>query len=179
MGTERNRHGSSGRRLEERRIFRRAPIADRRGLIRRAYFNLIGLPPTPEEVDDICQKPVAERVRRGDRLTCSTLHTTASGGGRHWLDVARYGEDQAHTFKARRYPRGYLYRDWVVQSLNSDMPYDEFVRQQIAGDLLDGPDRTHSHRSAGAVRAGGRFTTPRMSRKPKRRPTNGTIGLTR
>ncbi|MFN2165915.1 MAG: DUF1549 domain-containing protein, partial [Anaerolineae bacterium] len=60
---------------------------------------------------------------------------------RRWLDIARYGEDQAHTFKARKYPRGYFYRDWVIQALNDDMPYDRFVAQQIAGDLLPGPDR--------------------------------------
>ncbi|MBC7821856.1 MAG: DUF1553 domain-containing protein, partial [Planctomycetaceae bacterium] len=55
---------------------------------------------------------------------------------RHWLDVARYGEDQAHTFQARMYPNGYRYRDWVVAALNADMPYNQFVIEQIAGDLL-------------------------------------------
>ena len=54
--------------------------------------------------------------------------------------MARYGEDQAHTFEARLYPFGYRYRDWVVKALNDDMPYDRFVVEQIAGDLLDGPD---------------------------------------
>ncbi|MCA9060261.1 MAG: DUF1553 domain-containing protein, partial [Planctomycetaceae bacterium] len=61
--------------------------------------------------------------------------------GRYWLDVARFGEDQAHTFKARRYPQGYLYRDWVVNSFNTDLPYDRFLTLQIAGDLLDEPDQ--------------------------------------
>jgi hypothetical protein len=59
---------------------------------------------------------------------------------RLWLDVARYGEDQAHTFEARKYPNGYRYRDWVVAAFNSDMPYDEFVRRQIAADLYDPPN---------------------------------------
>jgi hypothetical protein len=59
---------------------------------------------------------------------------------RHWLDVARYGEDQAHTFQARQYPQGYRYRDWLIQAFNDDLPYDEFIKQQIAADLLDGPD---------------------------------------
>jgi hypothetical protein len=63
---------------------------------------------------------------------------------RHWLDVARYGEDQAHTFEARKYPDGYRYRDWLVLALNADMPYDRFITEQIAGDLLDGPDRQGS-----------------------------------
>lgn len=126
-------------RLEERDLSP-SPTADRRVLIRRAYFNLIGLPPTPEEVDAFVNNPSPNAF---DEVIAHLLASAHYGErwGRHWLDVARYGEDQAHTFKARRYPRGYLYRDWVVQSLNSDMPYDEFVRQQIAGDLLDRPNR--------------------------------------
>ena len=65
--------------------------------------------------------------------------------GRHWLDIARYAEDQAHTFQARKYPNGYRYRDWVVQALNDDLPYDRFILEQIAGDLLPGtPDSSSS-----------------------------------
>jgi hypothetical protein len=125
--------------LEERELSP-SPVADRRVLIRRAFFNLIGLPPTPAEVEAFVNNPSPNAFNEViDRLLDSAHY--GERWGRHWLDVARYGEDQAHTFKARRYPRGYLYRDWVVQSLNADMPYDEFVRQQIAGDLLDGPDR--------------------------------------
>jgi Protein of unknown function (DUF1553)/Protein of unknown function (DUF1549) len=60
---------------------------------------------------------------------------------RHWLDVARYGEDQAHTFQARLYPNGYRYRDWLIRAFNDDMPYDRFLKEQIAADLLDEPDR--------------------------------------
>jgi len=114
--------------------------ANRRVLIRRVYFDLIGLPPTPEEVEAFVNNPSPNAF---DEVLDELLKSPHYGErwGRHWLDVARYGEDQAHTFKARKYPRGYYYRDWVVQSLNADMPYDEFVRQQIAGDLLDGPDR--------------------------------------
>ncbi|MDA1161933.1 MAG: PSD1 and planctomycete cytochrome C domain-containing protein [Planctomycetota bacterium] len=114
--------------------------ADRRVLIRRVFFDLIGLPPDPEEVEAFVSNPSPNAL---DEVISQLLDSPHYGErwGRHWLDVARYGEDQAHTFKARNYPRGYFYRDWVVQSLNADMPYDEFVRQQIAGDLLDGPDR--------------------------------------
>ena len=71
-----------------------------------------------------------------DRLLASPHY--GERWGRHWLDVARYGEDQAHTFQARLYPYGFRYRDWVVQAFNDDMPYDRFVIEQIAGDLLDG-----------------------------------------
>ncbi len=114
--------------------------ADRRTLIRRATFGLIGLPPTPEEVEaflaDTSPKAFEKVI---DRLLASPNY--GERWGRHWLDVARYAEDQAHTFKARRYPQGFRYRDWVVNSLNSDMPYDQFVQTQIAGDLLPGPNR--------------------------------------
>jgi len=114
--------------------------ADKRTLIRRATFDLTGLPPTPEEIDAFLTDDSAEAFARVvDRLLASPHY--GERWGRHWLDVARYGEDQAHTFQARLYPYGYRYRDWVVKALNADMPYDEFVVAQIAGDLLDGPGR--------------------------------------
>ncbi|GAB4134877.1 MAG: hypothetical protein Tsb009_00440 [Planctomycetaceae bacterium] len=117
-----------------------ADKANRYTLIRRATFDLIGLPPTPSEIREFVndQSPNAfEKVV--DRLLKSPHY--GERWGRHWLDIARYGEDQAHTFKARRYPRGYLYRDWVVKALNEDMPYDQFLKAQIAGDLMDGPNK--------------------------------------
>jgi hypothetical protein len=60
---------------------------------------------------------------------------------RHWLDVARYGEDQAHTFQSRKYPHGFRYRDWLIRAFNEDMPYDRFIQEQIAADLIDGPNK--------------------------------------
>ena len=72
-----------------------------------------------------------------DRLLASPQY--GERWARHWLDVARYGEDQAHTFQARLYPNGYRYRDWLIKAFNEDMPYDRFVKEQIAADLLDGP----------------------------------------
>lgn len=117
-----------------------APTTDRRTLIRRAYFDLIGLPPEPAAVETFVNDPSPNAFGKVvDELLASEHY--GERWGRRWLDVARYGEDQAHTFKARRYPRGYLYRDWVVQAFNADMPYDRFLRHQIAGDLLDQPDR--------------------------------------
>jgi hypothetical protein len=110
--------------------------AARRTLIRRATFDLTGLPPTPEEVDAFLADDsdgAFERVV--DRLLASARY--GERWGRHWLDIARYGEDQAHTFEARLYPYGYRYRDWVVNAFNTDMPYDRFVVAQIAGDLLE------------------------------------------
>jgi cytochrome c553 len=119
----------------ERRHLRPVAGADRRALLRRVTFDLIGLPPTPEEVESF----VADRspdawAKVVDRLLASPAY--GERWGRHWLDVARYGEDQAHTFQARLYPHGWRYRDWVVKSFNDDLPYDQFVLAQIAGDLM-------------------------------------------
>ena len=126
-------------RLEEAKL-QPAPTADKRKLLRRITFDLTGLPPTPEEADSflVDQWPDAyERVV--DRLLASPRY--GERWARHWLDVARYGEDQAHTFQARKYPEGYRYRDWLIGAFNRDLPYDDFVRQQIAADLIDGEDR--------------------------------------
>mgnify|MGYP002526290940 CR=1 FL=1 len=133
------------KKLEEANL-KPSAAADRRTLIRRATFGLIGLPPTPEEVEsfiaDISPKAFEKVI---DRLLASPGY--GERWGRHWLDVARFAEDQAHTFKARKYPQGFRYRDWVVDSLNSDMPYDQFLQTQIAGDLLPGPN-THDRVAA-------------------------------
>lgn len=113
--------------------------ADRRTLIRRAYFDIIGLPPSPEEVESFVKDESSDAYEKVvDRLLQSPHY--GERWGRRWLDVARYGEDQAHTFKARNYPLGYRYRDWVVRALNDDMPYDRFLKMQIAADLLEGKD---------------------------------------
>ena len=118
-----------------------APAADRPTLIRRVTFGLTGLPPTPEEVEAFVNDDQPGAFGRVvDRLLQSRHY--GERWARHWLDVARYAEDQAHTFKARRYPHGHRYRDWVVRSLNADMPYDEFIRNQVAADLVgDASDR--------------------------------------
>ena len=116
-----------------------APSADRRTLMRRAYFDLTGLPPSPEEVTAfIADKSPTAWADLIDRLLASPHY--GERWGRYWLDVARYGEDQAHTFEARVYPQGYRYRDWLARAFNADMPYDRFVKEQIAADLLDQPD---------------------------------------
>ncbi|MCI0457607.1 MAG: DUF1549 and DUF1553 domain-containing protein, partial [Gemmataceae bacterium] len=114
--------------------------ADRRVLLRRVTFDLIGLPPTPEEVESFLNDSSPDAYAKVvDRLLASPHY--GERWGRHWLDVARYGEDQAHSFQPRKYPDGFRYRDWVVKAFNTDLPYDRFILEQIAGDLLDGSDR--------------------------------------
>jgi mono/diheme cytochrome c family protein/cytochrome c553 len=117
-----------------------APPADKATLIRRASFDLIGLPPAPEEIDAFIRDTAPGAFSRVvDRLLASPHY--GERWGRYWLDVARYGEDQAHAFQPRLYPNGFRYRDWLLRALNRDMPYDQFVIEQIAGDLLEGPGR--------------------------------------
>jgi Protein of unknown function (DUF1553)/Protein of unknown function (DUF1549)/Planctomycete cytochrome C len=118
-----------------------AEPADKRTLIRRVTFDLIGLPPTPEEIEAFLNDNSADAFAKVvDRLLASPHY--GERYARHWLDVARYGEDQAHTFEARKYPQGYRYRDWLVNAFNDDMPYDRFILEQVAADLLtDDPDR--------------------------------------
>jgi hypothetical protein len=119
-----------------------APRADRLTLIRRAYFDLIGLPPAPEEITAFQNDPAPYAFEKVvDHLLASPHY--GERWGRHWLDVARYGEDQAHSFQPRLYPQGFRYRDWLVKAFNDDMPYNEFILEQIAGDLLEGGDKVY------------------------------------
>ena len=116
------------------------PVADsdRRNLIRRVYFDLIGLPPTPEEMDAFFKDTAPDAVTKVvDRLLASPQF--GERWGRHWLDVARYAES---TGKERNYtfPEAWRYRDYVVAAFNADKPYDQFIREQIAGDLLPAKD---------------------------------------
>jgi cytochrome c553 len=117
-----------------------APMADRRTLIRRATFDLTGLPPTPEEVDAFVKdKSPKAWENLIDRLLASPRY--GERWGRHWLDVARYAEDDVRGLdpKGRGYmpfEGAYRYRDWVIKAMNEDMPYDRFVRLQIAGDKV-------------------------------------------
>jgi mono/diheme cytochrome c family protein len=117
-----------------------APRADKATLIRRASFDLTGLPPSPDEIDAFLMDDSRNAFDKViERLLASPHY--GERWGRYWLDVARYGEDQAHAFQPRLYPGGFHYRDWLVRALNRDVPYDRFVLEQIAGDLIEGPDR--------------------------------------
>ena len=122
----------------ESRGLRPARTADRRTLLRRVTFDLIGLPPSPEEIEAFLHDDSPRALENVvDRLLASPHY--GERWGRHWLDIARYGEDQAHSFQPRLYPHGYRYRDWLIQALNRDLPYDRFLIDQIAGDLVEDP----------------------------------------
>jgi len=110
-----------------------SPEADRRTLVRRAYFDLIGLPPSAEVIESA--EPYEAIV---DRLLASKHF--GERWARHWLDVARYADEG---FQARAFAIAWTYRDWVIDALNEDMPYDRFVMRQLAADLLDDDDPRH------------------------------------
>jgi hypothetical protein len=120
-----------------------APPADRRTLIRRATYDLTGLPPTPEEIaaflDDQSPEAFAKVV---DRLLASSVY--GERWGRHWMDVVRYA-DTAGDNSDYPIPQMHRYRNWVIDAFNRDLPYDEFVRQQLAGDLLPAKDDADRH----------------------------------
>jgi hypothetical protein len=107
--------------------------ADKRTLLRRATMDLTGLPPTPSEVEDFIHDKSADAFAKVvDRLLASPHY--GERWGRYWLDVARYSDHQLTAEGDGPLPNAFEYRDWVVQAFNDDMPYDQFVKAQIAGD---------------------------------------------
>ncbi|MFK7845885.1 MAG: DUF1553 domain-containing protein, partial [Rhodothermales bacterium] len=111
-----------------------AAEADKRTLLRRLTFDLHGLPPTPDELEDFLADKSEEAYERVvDRLLASPRY--GERWARHWLDVAHYGETHGYD-KDQRRPNAWPYRDYVISALNSDIPYDRFVEEQIAGDVL-------------------------------------------
>jgi hypothetical protein len=109
--------------------------ADRRTLIRRASYDLTGLPPTAEEVDAFEQDRAPDAFAKVvDRLLASRRY--GERWGRLWLDVARYSDDRLDSERDNPYQASFRYRDWVIQAIQNDMPYDVFVKAQIAGDQL-------------------------------------------
>lgn len=120
------------------------PPADKRTLLRRVTFDLTGLPPTPAEMDAFLSDRAPDAYAKVvERLLASPHY--GERWGRHWLDVARYSDTLGMIDAGRNlqgwFPYAYTYRDWVVRALNEDMPYDQFIVQQLAADKLPNNDR--------------------------------------
>lgn len=129
--------------LEEKGL-QPAPPADKVTLLRRATYDLTGLPPTEKEIAEFVNDNSPDAFKKVvERLLASPRY--GEQWGRHWLDVARYadstGNDEDH-----RYPYAYKYRDYVIEAFHRDLPYDQFVREQIAGDLMPAPDGSEVNR---------------------------------
>ncbi len=158
-----------------------APTADRRTLIRRASYDLLGVPPTTAEIEAF----VADRSPQAWALLLDRLLASPRYGerwGRHWLDVARYSDTKGYVFREeRRYPFAWTYRDWVIRALNEDLPYDQFLIQQLAADRLPAVAKDPRPLAAlGFLTLGRRF----LNREPDIIDdridvvTRGTLGLT-
>jgi len=127
------------------------PVASRSVLIRRACFDLLGLPPTPEQVDAFVNDPDPEAW---PKLIDQLLESTHYGErwARHWMDVARFAESHGYEQDYDR-PNAYHYRDFLIRALNADVPYDQFVQWQLAGDEL-APDEPLAMMATGFLGAG-------------------------
>jgi hypothetical protein len=132
-----------------------SPQAQKRKLIRRAYFDLVGLPPSPEQVAAF----LADKSNDAFAKVVDQLLTSPHYGerwARHWLDVARYSDGYGGFLDNKGLPNAWVYRDWVVSALNKDLPYDDFVRQQIAGDVIN---QNASHIATGFFAVGPTYNT--------------------
>ena len=166
--------------LEEKNLSP-AARADKRTLIRRATMDLTGVPPTYEEVvafeKDRSPDAFAKVV---DRLLASPRY--GERWGRHWLDVARYADTKGYLAgnEERRFPYSYTYRDWVIRALNEDLPYDQFLVQQIAADQLDLGENKQALAAMGFLTLGRRFLNNRHDIIDDRIDvvTRGTLALT-
>ncbi|MHC4876552.1 MAG: PSD1 and planctomycete cytochrome C domain-containing protein [Planctomycetota bacterium] len=156
--------------------------ASRETLIRRVSFDLLGLPPTYEEVQAFVADDAPDAwPRLVDRYLSSPQY--GERWGRHWLDVARYADTKGYVFTAdRSYPFAYAYRDWVIRSLNEDLPYDQFLIRQIAADWLTGDGTLSKNELAamGFLTLGRRFLNNRHDIIDDRIDvlTRGTMALT-
>ncbi|MEY4180278.1 MAG: hypothetical protein RLY70_3852, partial [Planctomycetota bacterium] len=113
---------------------RASPMASKETMLRRVYFDLIGLPPSSEQLDAFLADASPQAWEKVvDELLASPHY--GERWGRHWLDAARFAESGGYEFDGFR-PGAYHYRDWVIRALNADMPYDQFLRMQLAGDKL-------------------------------------------
>ncbi|MEM8968150.1 MAG: DUF1549 domain-containing protein, partial [Bacteroidota bacterium] len=125
------------RKLEEHNI-ELAPLADKQTLVRRATFDLTGLPPTPEEVEMFVNDNSPDAYEKLiERLLASPRY--GERWGRHWLDVVRYADTDGYSNDFER-PNAWRYRDYVIRSFNEDKPYNQFIREQIAGDEINPAD---------------------------------------
>ncbi len=157
-----------------------SPEADKPTLLRRVYLDLIGLLPTPAEIDQFLSDPSPDAYEKVvDRLLASPHY--GERHARHWLDLARYADSNGYTNDSAR--SIWPWRDWVIRALNADMPYDQFTREQLAGDLipkatLEQKIATGFHRNTPFNEEGG--TDPeqfRVERVVDRTNTTGAVWL--
>ena len=154
--------------------------ADKRTLLRRSSLDITGLPPTPEEAASFLADGSPDAFAKVvERMLASPAY--GERWGRHWLDVARYADTKGYVFEEeRRYPYSYTYRDYVIRALNEDLPFDQFIIQQIAADLLPLGEDKRPLAALGFLTLGRRFLNNQSDIIDDRIDvvTRGTMGLT-
>ncbi len=155
--------------------------ADKLTLIRRVYFDLIGMPPTPEEVDAFMADKSAKAFEKVVERLLNSPHY-GERWGRYWLDIARYGDTMGDTIrnKDNRYLYSYTYRDYVIKAFNEDKPYDQFLVEQIAADRLPLGEDKSALAALGFLSLGNRFNNDANQVIDDRIDvvSRGTMGLT-
>jgi hypothetical protein len=159
-----------------------APEADRRTLIRRLSFGLLGLPPVPEEVDAFVNDRDPQAYEKLVERYLASPHY-GERWARHWLDVARYADTKGYVYGGReevKFTHSHVYRDWVVNALNRDLPYDQFVRLQLAADTLTNESTRSDLAAMGFLTLGQRFlgVMPDIVDDKIDTVTRGLMGLT-
>jgi len=129
-----------------------APDATPEALVRRLYYDLVGLPPTPEQIDAFAKAAAVNRPQATEKLVDELLASPHFGErwGRHWLDVARFAESSGGG-RTLLFKDAWRYRDYVIQAFNADVPFDRFIREQIAGDLLPAATPEDARRQVSAT----------------------------
>ncbi len=142
--------------LDDAKLASSAPV-ERRALLRRLTFDLTGLPPTADQIGELMSDSSPDAFERlVDRLLASPRY--GERWGRHWLDIARYADNKGYTFFGeKKFPWSYTYRDYVVQAFNEDLPYDQFLLQQLAADQLDLGGDPRPLAAMGFLTIGGQF----------------------
>ncbi len=154
--------------------------ADKRTLLRRVYFDITGLPPTAKAVDDFEQDATPDAYKK---IVEGLLNSKEFGQrwGRYWLDVARYADSRDWMPNTdQRYPFAYSYRDYVIRSINEDKPYDQFLKEQIAADLMGTDKHAPEMAALGFLTVGPRFRNDTLEQVSDRVDciSRGLMGLT-
>lgn len=161
-----------------------SPPADARALVRRLSFAVVGLPPKFKDINTASAIQDASELNPWLNDYADRLLATPQFGerwGRYWLDIARYADTKGYVFREdREYKDAWRYREWVIRSLNDDMPYDEFLRRQIAADKLPGSDDPAQLAAMGFFTLGRRFLNNQQDIIDDRIDvlSRGTLGLT-
>ncbi len=179
LGARRPSTGSCWRSWKQREL-KPSPPADRATLLRRLTFDLLGLPPTPEEIEAFVADASPDAVERVvDRLLASPRY--GERWGRQWLDVARYADTKGYVlFQDSNFPWSYTYRDYVVRAFNEDLPFDQFVVEQLAADKLPLGDDRRALAALGFLTLGSGFMNNQQDVFDDRVDvvTRGLLGLT-